>query len=188
MTDQAPPTLPAEPVNVGQHATWIAGRAQTLLSHYFSPDLSPEVVEAAIDDWVKALISVPRHAIETACETYLRDQPRRRPTPGDIRQRGLAHMASTTKRQALPPADPPRAEPRVSAEEAERICRAAGFTAQRIEILTRQPMARTLEEAVQVKEHRKPHWSETCAPDDPRMAELRRARAANRLMNPERAE
>jgi hypothetical protein len=28
------------------------------------------------------------------------------------------------------------------------------------------------------------HWSETAAPDDPRWAELRRARAANPLMNP----
>lgn len=87
MTDQAPPTLPAEPVNAGQHATWIAGRAQTLLSHYFSPDLSPEVVEAAIDDWVKALVGFPKQAIEFACEGYLRDQPRRRPTPGDIASR-----------------------------------------------------------------------------------------------------
>lgn len=87
MTEQTPPTLPGEPVNAGQHAQWIAGRVQTLLSHYFSPELSPEVREAAIDDWIGALASFPRDAISAACEGYLRDQPRRRPTPGDIAAR-----------------------------------------------------------------------------------------------------
>lgn len=86
MTNQALPTLPAEPVN-GGHAEWIAGRVQTLLSHYFSPELSPEVREAAIDDWITALVAFPREAIAAACDGYLRDQPRRRPTPGDIASR-----------------------------------------------------------------------------------------------------
>jgi len=45
------------------------------------------VREAAIDDWITALVGFPRQAIEAACEIYLRDQPRRRPTPGEIAAR-----------------------------------------------------------------------------------------------------
>lgn len=40
----------------------------------------------------------------------------------------------------------------------------------------------------QEKRERRPHWSETAAPDNPRWDELRRIRAANPLMNPEHAE
>lgn len=74
----------------GKHAAWIAGRVQVLLSHYFQPDNPAEVQEAALDDWVAALIAFPRQAIEHACGAYLRDQPRRRPTPGDIRAKAQA--------------------------------------------------------------------------------------------------
>lgn len=67
--------------------TWIAGRIQTLLSHYFQPDNPLEVQEAAVGDWVRQLDGLSQKSIEQACQTYLRDQPRRRPTPGDIRRR-----------------------------------------------------------------------------------------------------
>jgi hypothetical protein len=66
------------------HAAWIAGRVQTLLSHYYQPDHPLEVAEAAIDDWIAVLIDFSRPVIERACDSYIRDQPRRRPTPGDI--------------------------------------------------------------------------------------------------------
>ena len=69
------------------HAAWISGRIETLLSHYFQPDNPAEVMEAALDDWVDALSPFSRIAIEQACAKYLRDQPRRRPTPGDIRSK-----------------------------------------------------------------------------------------------------
>lgn len=66
---------------------WIAGRVQVLLSHYFQPDNPQEVREAAIEDWVSILSDYSREAIDAACNRYLRDQPRRRPTPGDIRSK-----------------------------------------------------------------------------------------------------
>lgn len=75
------------PENASQHAQWIAGRVTTLLSHYFQPDNPLEVQEAAIDDWVEALAPFSQISIELACKKYLRDQPRRRPTPGDIRSK-----------------------------------------------------------------------------------------------------
>jgi hypothetical protein len=86
-----PLSVRAAPVNAGQHAQWISGSVETLLAHYFTPELSKEAVEAAIDDWIKTLIHLSPDAIENACSGYLRDQPRRRPTPGDIRQRAESH-------------------------------------------------------------------------------------------------
>lgn len=76
---------PNEQRSDGKHAAWIAGRVQVLLSHYYQPDNPIEVKEAALDDWVSSLIMFPQGAIDKACETYIRNQPRRRPTPGDIR-------------------------------------------------------------------------------------------------------
>lgn len=69
------------------HAEWIAGRVQTLLSHYFQPDNPRDVTVAALGDWVRALAPFSPDDIERACAAYLRDQPRRRPTPGDIRSK-----------------------------------------------------------------------------------------------------
>lgn len=78
-------TLPA----VQRLATpqWIAGRAQTLLAHYFQPDMPPEVQEAAIADWIATLDGYSQAQIEGACKHYLQSQPRVRPTPGEIRNR-----------------------------------------------------------------------------------------------------
>ena len=75
------------PQNDTQHAAWIAGRVLTLLKHYYSPETSPELQDAMIDDWVEMLTPFSQAAIERACHGYMRDQPRRRPTPGDIRSR-----------------------------------------------------------------------------------------------------
>jgi len=63
----------AEQANAGQHAQWIAGRVETLLSHYFQPDNPSEVLEAAVDDWIAALLSKSQAAIRHGCETYLRE-------------------------------------------------------------------------------------------------------------------
>lgn len=79
--------MPPAP-NVSQlsdHLEWIGGRIETLLSHYFQPDQPQEVTEAALDDWVEVLVDYSQDHIENACKTYMRNQPRKRPTPGDIR-------------------------------------------------------------------------------------------------------
>lgn len=43
-----------------------------------------------MDDWIEMLIPFRRQDIERACSGYLRDQPRRRPSPGDIRCRAAS--------------------------------------------------------------------------------------------------
>jgi hypothetical protein len=70
--------------SAGQHAQWISGRIETLLGHYFQPDNPSELLEAAIDDWIEALLPFSQYAIKTACTNYLREEPRRRPTPGSV--------------------------------------------------------------------------------------------------------
>lgn len=82
-----------------QQATWIVGRVQTLLSHYFQPDHPMDVQDQALVDWVKALSPFPASSIERACADYLCNQPRRRPTPADIR--GLAETASRQSKGEL---------------------------------------------------------------------------------------
>ena len=102
MTDYQPPCEP--PKNLKPSAAWIAGRIETLLSHYFQPDQAIEVTEAAMDDWLKALGGFSQPALEHACDSYLRDQPRRRPTPGDIRFRASSFRVTNSgegKRDAL---------------------------------------------------------------------------------------
>lgn len=74
---------------------WIAGRVATLLSHYFQPDNPQPVQDEALVDWVKQLTGYSEGQIEGACQLYLRNQPRRRPTPGDV----LAYIRSQTKAQ-----------------------------------------------------------------------------------------
>lgn len=81
------------------HAAWISGRIETLLSHYFQPDNPAEVVEAALDDWIEALAPFSREAIDAACRRYIIDQPRRRPTPGDIRSKIREPSKSAQKRR-----------------------------------------------------------------------------------------
>ena len=77
---------------------WIAGRVEVLLSHYFQPDNPVDVQDAAIADWIRALDGFSQQAISRACDSYIRDQPRRRPSPGDI----LARARNAPKPSAAP--------------------------------------------------------------------------------------
>jgi hypothetical protein len=43
------------------------------------------VEEAAMMDWIKALSGFSQEQIGAACEQYLRQEPKRRPAPADIR-------------------------------------------------------------------------------------------------------
>ena len=94
---EVPQIWQGEPGSASQHAEWIAGRVMTLLSHYFQPDNPAEVQEAAIDDWIETLAPFSQIAIELACKKYIRDQPRRRPTPGDIRAKIRQPSEATSK-------------------------------------------------------------------------------------------
>ena len=63
---------------------WVLGRIATLLSHYWRDDDPSELTEAIARDWADILEGLPQDAISKACTSYLRSEPRRKPTPGAI--------------------------------------------------------------------------------------------------------
>lgn len=69
-----------------ENAEWIAGRVATLLDHYYQPEQDEAVLAASTGDWVETLAGFPREVIQKACLRYIRDEPRRRPSPGAIYQ------------------------------------------------------------------------------------------------------
>jgi hypothetical protein len=170
---------------------WIAGRIGTLLDHYFQPDDPAEVSRAQMMDWIRILSTVPQQAISASCEDYLRDQPRKRPTPGEIYNRSNAWLLSKgyAKRPRLGPVDralPPPERTDADRERAGEILDRAGFTAKRFRAVSARPLAGNAAELDEVTGPRRvPHWTETVAPEDPRFAELRASRAQNKLINPE---
>lgn len=161
------------PENVSQHVEWVAGRVQVLLSHYFQPDSPSEILDAAIDDWVDMISQFSEADINRACSTYLRDQPRRRPTPGDIRARCMTYREEAMRkyRRSLPPPPEEPTKPRVTKEEADRITSELGFTPDLGNILKRFPLARSVEE-VKALDARRDMTCET------NLERLKRARAA----------
>lgn len=74
-----------------QNHEWIVGRIKTLLSHYPGPSVAPEVEREAMKDWLRMLAGFSQQDIEHGCAAWLRHQPRRRPTPGDIRAMAAEH-------------------------------------------------------------------------------------------------
>lgn len=71
---------------------WIKGRAATLLSHYWREDDDPALLAAVGKDWADVLEGIPQHILDLACKRYLREEPRRRPTPGAIYQMARVMM------------------------------------------------------------------------------------------------
>lgn len=163
---------------------WIAGRIGTLLDHYFQPNDPSQVTKAQMMDWIKVLRGLPQQAISASCDGYLRDQPRRRPTPGEIYNRANSWLYATGKVQrprigaALP--KPERAPP--DKQRAAEILERAGFTPDHFRAVQKSPMARDRSELTDEGPKRTPHWTETAAPDDPRLKALAEARAQNKLM------
>ena len=64
--------------------TWIAGRIETLIGHYFEPKADPKVKMAQLMDHVNLLKGNSQAEIESACKKYLRQHPNKRPTPGAL--------------------------------------------------------------------------------------------------------
>jgi hypothetical protein len=172
--------LHREPPTGRQRDAWIAGRIKTLLSHYFTPEISPELEDAAMDDWIDILSACHPEDIDHACKSYLRSQPRKRPTPGDIRGRAMENAKGRIEahRRSLPSPPPEPQKPRVSAEVAERIMQEAGFNRQLSDVLKRFPKSQTREAAMQRSEEisTEKHWIHSA--DEKQLEQLRQARIA----------
>ncbi len=73
-------------------AKWITARVLAMQSHFYLPELSPEIEALAMADWIAVLGDVPQAAIDQAVAERLRSSDRARPTPGEIRERALARV------------------------------------------------------------------------------------------------
>lgn len=65
---------------------WIAGRVATLLLHYWTDDNPRAVVEKLAADWVEVLAGFSEATLARAAQRYLTSEPRKRPTPGAVRE------------------------------------------------------------------------------------------------------
>ena len=105
-----------------------------VLQGYWQADLAPEMKAAVMADWSDELEDWTVDQVRWGLREWRRDNPRRKPNPGDVvailkARRGKTEAA---KLAALPkPADAPR-QP-VSPEAAAQILAAAGFMPRRIE-------------------------------------------------------
>lgn len=108
------------------HREWIAGRIATLLSHYWRDDDPMELLTAMAADWVEVMAGMPQQAVQQACIQYLRDEPRRKPTPGAILELArLAMPAPSIVRQFSAHPEPKRDV--VTKEQREAIMNEIGF-------------------------------------------------------------
>ena len=108
------------------HREWIAGRIATLLSHYWRDDDPIELLTAMAADWVEVMAGMPQQAVQQACVQYLRNEPRRRPTPGAILE--LARMAMPLPvivRQVVAMPEPKREV--LTKEQRDAIMQEVGF-------------------------------------------------------------
>lgn len=131
-------------------------------------------------DWLKAIKDFPQDEIDDACSSYLRDQPRRRPTPGDIYNRVSTSLKFKDRHFGHPMLAAPEPEPERTAEQklnAEVIVRKAGYSLEMKEKLDRNRMA-TSRDDLEKPAKRVPHWSEMVDQNGPEMEQLRRARIA----------
>ena len=101
------------------NSEWIAGRLQTLLSHYFQPGQDMMVSAAAGSDWMNILAKYPQVVIETACDEWMASKSHR-PTPAhmvEICERHLKRITSAIPKQAEPA---PQVN-RIQADKAKQI-------------------------------------------------------------------
>lgn len=92
-----------------------------------------ELTTAIANDWVEILAGLPQFAIQEACLRYLRDEPRKRPSPGAIL--ALARMSMPAPRivASRPETPEPARRDRVTAEAASEIMNAYGFRVKRMD-------------------------------------------------------
>jgi hypothetical protein len=112
------------------HREWTAGRIATLLAFYWRDDDPKHLVGAMARDWVTVLEGLPREAIDRACLRYLRNEPRRKPTPGAIYAMAREEIPrpSVVRHMPAPEADRP---PTCTPERASEILQEFGFSPKR---------------------------------------------------------
>ena len=152
---------------------YILDRTRAVLGLYFDPDRAPDDRAAAIEEYRRALTMFPKWAVAGAFDDWVRTRTRR-PAPGEIAILAMARMKPLTdellRRKAAEADGRPDGRVIITAERRAEIMAEVGFRFGG-------------SDRGQQDDQRRPHWSETAAPDDPRWEGLRKARAENPLMH-----
>lgn len=111
------------------HRQMIASEVKTVLSAYFQPHEDDSIKSAQLAWWCDELEDWTREQVVWALRKWNRDNPRWRPTPGDIvsickKQRG---MKLAKEMRETPPKEPKDTEPKLTAEDKARIAAELGL-------------------------------------------------------------
>ena len=87
-----------------------------MLSHFYQPDMPPEIEQMGIANWIDVLGDLPKQAVDDAITEWLRGETKR-PTPADIRLRAKRRIAQP---ELSKPDDSPFRPLDVSPEELAR--------------------------------------------------------------------
>ena len=133
---EIPPATPEyarslSPQQLSDHRATIASEVKIVLSAYFQPHESDEVKAGQLAWWCDELQDWTQEQVVWALRHWNRENPRLRPTPGDIvaickKARGRKIAASLPKQQPEPERKP------VDPEAAARIMAEAGFGPKRM--------------------------------------------------------
>lgn len=128
-----PPTTPRHdaslsPQELAEHRQKIASDVEIVLSAYFQPTESQAVRAGQLAWWCDELQEWSREQIIFALRKWNRDEPRRRPTPGDISNllKQIRGRKFADQMRKEPPPPPPQSE-RISPERASEIMKEFGF-------------------------------------------------------------
>lgn len=133
--DIPPPTpkiaASLSPQELHDHRQAIASEVRTVLSAYFQPHEAEEVRAAQLAWWCDELQDWTREQVVWALRKWNRDNPRIRPTPGDIvaickKARGQKMAASMPKQEPREDCTP------ISPDRAAEILAEAGFAPRKI--------------------------------------------------------
>lgn len=111
------------------HREWIAGRALTLLSHYWRDDDPVELTAAIGRDWADVLEGLPQEFIQRAAIKFQQKFPSKKPTPAAIYALTVDLMPIPFVVVSAPPPEPKRE--RVSRDVANEIVAKAGYAPKR---------------------------------------------------------
>ena len=169
-------------------------RTRTCLKLYYDPDMNAADRAEMIDSYAKALRSYPKWAVAQAFNQWERDKTHR-PSPAalvSLAGAAVKRVSDEISRRAREAEEAKEREREPLNEEqkfeADCIVERAGFTAKRATALKARPLIGSFAEADQASDKpRRAHWTETEAPDSPRMLALRKSRDENRLIAESRA-
>jgi hypothetical protein len=120
------------PQGLADHRAKIAFEVKTVLSAYFQPHEAEEIKAAQLAWWCDELQDWTQEQVLWALRKWNRDNPRARPTPGDI----LAICKEARGRKvsaALPKPEPQPDRKPVTKEAAAAILAQAGYSVRRME-------------------------------------------------------